>query len=218
MSWSSASSCCKAQPARSSGMRASRPAISASSTRATADRRHGGGQRASLDIASSLKPVSSRLLQDVGIDRHPAQALSGCGKDRVGDGGHDAGGPGLAHAAGRLGALDDVNLDRRRLVHADHLVGVEIGLLDTAVLQRDLAIERSGGTKGYPAHELGLDRVGVDDGPAIHRADHAADADIAVLRYLDLGDLREIAAEHELQRDAAADALGQILAPASLFL
>jgi len=42
-----------------------------------------------------------------------------------------------------------VNLDRGRLVHADHLIGVEVGLLDTTVLQRNLAIERSGRAKVF---------------------------------------------------------------------
>jgi hypothetical protein len=35
-----------------------------------------------------------------------------------------------------------VDLDRRRLIDAQDLVGVEVGLLDTAVLERDLAMER----------------------------------------------------------------------------
>jgi hypothetical protein len=30
---------------------------------------------------------------------------------------------------------------RRRLVHAEYLIGIEIGLLDAAVLQRDLPVE-----------------------------------------------------------------------------
>jgi hypothetical protein len=35
-----------------------------------------------------------------------------------------------------------VDLDCRRRVHAHDLIAVEVGLLDPAVLQRDLAIER----------------------------------------------------------------------------
>ena len=59
-----------------------------------------------------------RLLQRVGVDRQLAQALAGCRKDRVGDGGGNGRGPGLAHPARRLEALDDVDLDGRRLIHA----------------------------------------------------------------------------------------------------
>src|SRR5438477_10985715 len=73
---------------------------------------------------------SHRLLQDGGVDRKLSQALASCSKDRVGHCWHDGGSPGLAHSARRLRTLDDVNLDGRRLIHAQHLVGVEIGLLD----------------------------------------------------------------------------------------
>jgi hypothetical protein len=40
-----------------------------------------------------------------------------------------------------------VNIDCRRLIHAQHLVRIEIALFDTPVLQRDLAIERGRGAK-----------------------------------------------------------------------
>ena len=79
---------------------------------------------------------SHRLLQRGGVDRQLSQALAGRRKDRVGDCGNDGRSPGLAHSARRLETLDDVDLDGRRLVHAQHLVGVEVGLLDTAVLER----------------------------------------------------------------------------------
>jgi hypothetical protein len=36
-----------------------------------------------------------------------------------------------------------VDLDDRRLVDAEELIGIEIGLLDPAALQRDLAIARN---------------------------------------------------------------------------
>lgn len=50
-----------------------------------------------------------------------------------------------------------------------------------------------------------LDRIGIDRSAAIHRAHHTADTGFAVLRHLDLGDLREIA---EIASFAAvADAL-----------
>jgi len=48
---------------------------------------------------------------------------------------------GLADPSRSLAALHDVNLDRRRLAHPQHLVIVEIALHDTTVLQRDLSTE-----------------------------------------------------------------------------
>src|ERR1700745_43069 len=122
---------------------------------------YGLGNSFALPICHRRTPFhfSRWLLQRVGIDGHLAQALSRRRIDRIGDGGDDARGRGFSHAARRLRTLDDMNLDFRRLVHADHLVGVEVGLLDTAVLQRDLTIERSRGAKGYSAHELRLDSV-----------------------------------------------------------
>ena len=50
----------------------------------------------------------------------------------------DRRGSGLADASGRLGAVYDVNLDRRHLVDAQHAVVAEVALLDAAILQRDL--------------------------------------------------------------------------------
>jgi DNA-binding transcriptional LysR family regulator len=53
--------------------------------------------------------------------------ISGCGDD-----GRSAG---FADAARWLRALDDMNLDNWRLIYPEHLVGVEVGLLDAAVLE-----------------------------------------------------------------------------------
>jgi hypothetical protein len=91
-----------------------------------------------------------------------------------------------------------VDLDCRRLVHAQHLIRVEVALLDTPVLQRDLAIEGSGGAEDDAALELRLHGVGIDNGAAIHRADHASNADATFFRHFDLGNLREVAAKDEL--------------------
>src|SRR5467141_3736795 len=111
-------------------------------------------------------------------------------------------------------AFYDVDLNGGRLVHTQHLIGIEVGLLDTAALQRDLAVKRGGGAKDDTALELRLHRVGIDHGAAIHRADHTANADGAFFRDFDLSYLCQPAAECELQRDAAAASLGQSLPPA----
>src|SRR6266851_10386623 len=132
------------------------------------------------------------------IDRQLSQTLAGCRKDRVGDGGNDGRGPGLAHPARRLEILDDVDLDRRRLIHAQYLVGVEIGLLDTSVFDGDLAIERRRDAEDNRALDLRLDSVGIDDGAAIDRADDPPDTNRAIPRHFDFGNLRHVGREGEL--------------------
>jgi hypothetical protein len=64
-----------------------------------------------------------------------------------------------------------VDLDGRRLIDAQDLVRVEIGLLDTAVLDCDLAIERRRDAEDNRALDLRPDGIGVDDGAAIDCAD-----------------------------------------------
>src|SRR5262249_56332733 len=132
------------------------------------------------------------LLQEGAGDWDLAQALAGCGKDRVGDGGHDRRGPGFAHAARRLDVLNDVDVDRRGLVHAQHLVGVEIGLLDPAVLQRDIAMQRRRDAEDDRALYLRPHAIGIDDGAAVDRTDAAPAANRRVVRQFDSGYPREI--------------------------
>ena len=86
---------------------------------------------------------SKRLLQRCSVHRQLAHAFAGRRKDRVGDCGSDGRSPGFAHPARRLGTPDNVDLDDRRLVDAEELIGIEIALLDPAALQRDLAIARN---------------------------------------------------------------------------
>lgn len=117
----------------------------------------------------------------------------------------------------RLGAMHDVHLDDRRLVHPEDFVCIEIGLLDASVLEGDLAIERRRDAEHDCALDLRLDGVGIDHGAAVHRADDAPHANRALFRHFDLGNLRQIAAEDELQRDATADPVGQRLSPPGFF-
>ncbi len=63
-------------------------------------------------------------------------------------------GPGFAHAARRLGARHDVDLDCRRFVDAQHRIAIEVGLFDAAVLQRDLPVERRRDAKDDRALDL----------------------------------------------------------------
>src|SRR5882672_4664730 len=50
----------------------------------------------------------------------------------------------FADAARRVAARHDVHLDDGHLVHAQHLVIVEVALLHAALVDRDLALERGG--------------------------------------------------------------------------
>src|SRR2546426_12063852 len=83
---------------------------------------------------------------------------------------------------------------------------VEIALLDTTALQRDLSTQRRREAEDDPALDLRLDGIGIDDRAAIDRADDAPHSNRAVLRHLDFGNLRHIGGEGVLDRDASADA------------
>jgi hypothetical protein len=100
------------------------------------------------------------------VDRQLSEALAGGGEDRIGEGGGDQRSTGLAHSARQLRTLDDVDLDGRRLIDAQDLVRVEIGLLDTAVLDCDLAIERRRDAEDNRALDLRPDGIGINDGAA----------------------------------------------------
>src|SRR5215831_1933920 len=103
---------------------------------------------------------SCGLLQHGGVGGHLSQALAGCREDRVSDCRHDERGPAFAHSARRFGTLNDVDFDGRRFVHPQHLVGIEIGLLDTAVLECDLAMQRCGDAEDDCALYLRPDGIG----------------------------------------------------------
>ena len=126
------------------------------------------------------RSVSHRPLQRGGVDRQLSQALAGCRKDRVGHCGNDSRSPSLAHSTRWLRTLDDVDLDGRRLVHAQDLVGIEVGLLDTSVLERNLAMERRRDAEDDRALDLRPDGIGIDDSAAIDHADDAPDTNRSV--------------------------------------
>ena len=64
--------------------------------------------------------------------------------------------------------------------------------------------ERGRDPEDHGTLDLRLYGVGIHDRTAIDRADDTPDADLAILRHLDFGDLRHIGPEDELERDAAA--------------
>ena len=148
--------------------------------------------------------------------RQRAHAAAGRRVHRVRDGRLYAGGAGLADAARLRAALDQVGLDARRLADPQHRIVIEVRLLHAPVGDRDLAGEYGTQAEDHAACELRMDRVGIDRLAAVEGADDALDAHAAVGPHLDLGDLREVAAEGELDRHAAAVARRQRRAPAGL--
>jgi hypothetical protein len=104
-----------------------------------------------------------------------------------------------------------MDLDRRRLADAQHLVGVEVGLLAPAIFQRYLAIERGGEAENGRALDLRPDKIGIDHNAAVNGADDPPDTNSAILRHFNLGDQRQIGPEDELDRDATADPFWQRL-------
>ena len=137
-------------------------------------------------------------------------------KDRIGQRRHDARRSRLADAAGRLQALHEVHVDSRHFVDAQHAVVAEVGLLDAAVLDRDLAVKRGRQTEDDAALHLRANRVGIDLHAAIDDAPHMRRLDHAFLVDADLNDLRDEAAEADAERDATALSRRQRLAPSGL--
>jgi hypothetical protein len=73
-------------------------------------------------------------LQRGGIDWQLPQTLATPRKDRVRERGNDRRSSRLANPTWRFRTLDDVHLHNGCLIHPQHLVVIEIGLLDTAAL------------------------------------------------------------------------------------
>ena len=117
----------------------------------------------------------------------------------------DGRGPGFPHPAGGFGTLDDVNFDCRRLAYPNDSVAIEVGLLDSAVFQRDFTIQSGRDAEDRGALDLRPDGIGINDGPAVDRADDPLDPDRPILRDFDLGHLRHVVLEGELKRDAPAN-------------
>ena len=78
-----------------------------------------------------------------------------------------------------------MNLDGRRLVHAQDLIIIEVALLDAPVLEVDLAIVCRRNAEHDRALDLSLDGIGIDRNDAINRADGPVDANRSVPRHLD---------------------------------
>src|SRR5262245_24827054 len=95
-------------------------------------------------------------------DRQLANPFARRCEDRIGERRHHARGSRLADPAGRLVALHQIDVDLRRLVDAQHSVVAEVGLLDAAVLDGDLAIERGRKAEYDAALHLRANGVWID--------------------------------------------------------
>src|ERR1700730_4405896 len=90
------------------------------------------------------------------VDRQLSDPLARRREDRVGDRRHDRRRTRLPTTPRSLRALDQMDVDQRRLVDAQYPIVVEISLLDAAVLNRDLAEQGGRDPENYPALHLRL--------------------------------------------------------------
>src|SRR5262245_27139336 len=157
------------------------------------------GLRPSFNRHAAGRLRGPRLL----ADRQLAKPLARRREDRIRERRHHTRRARLADSTWRLQVLHQVDPDPRRLADAQHPVVAEVGLLDTAVLDRDLAMQRGGQAEDDAALHLRADGVGVDLDAAIDRAPHMGRVDGTVLVDADLDHLRDEAAEAGAKRDAS---------------
>jgi hypothetical protein len=113
-----------------------------------------------------------------------------------------------------LTALDNVDVDRRCLIDAEHSVIVEIRLLHAAFLDGDLAPQRRGQAENQPALELRHDGVGIDGDAGIDRAGDASQMHATNIIDFGFDDSSNEAAERWLCGHTASDSRGQRRTPA----
>src|SRR5262245_12890039 len=168
--------------------------------------------RSSTRISRPLSRALRRVLHLIG-DRQLANPFArGC-KDRIGQRGHHARRPWLADPAWRFQTLHEYDVDSRHLVDAQHPVVAEVGLLDAAVLDGDLAVKGGRQAEDDAALHLRANNVGIHLDSTVDGAPGLGWIHGAILVDNDLHDLRDKAAETDAERDAAASAGGQRLAP-----
>ena len=106
------------------------------------------------------------------------------GEDCIGDGRGDRGCAGLADPCGWRYALDQVNFYRWHLVNAQHVVVVEIALLDSATIDGDGVFESRSEAVNNAAEHLLFDATGIDNDAAIHSTNDTIHAKLALVeRY-----------------------------------
>ena len=100
-----------------------------------------------------------------------------------------------------------MDLDDRRVGHAQDGIVVEVALHGASILHRDLTGQRRARRPNDGALDLRAHRVGIDDRTAVEGAHDAIDADAIALADRHLGDFGDIGAVVIEESDAAAASL-----------
>src|SRR3954451_21869333 len=122
----------------------------------------------------------------------------------------------LADAAPETAARHHYRFDLRHLVDAHRIVGVEVGLLDLAVLDGAAAVEQRGEAIDEGARDLPLHLGRIDDVAGIGGGDDTMYLDLVAVGHRDFGGAGDIAAIAHHLRNAPIDALWRRGAPADL--
>src|SRR5215472_4450110 len=173
---------------------------------------------AGLGLACRLETedLSPKTLSQVFLtNRQTAQALAARTENGVRDRRSNHRDGRLADPGRRFRAGHQINLNRWRLIHADHRIVVEIRLHDPAAVHRDGIFDCCRERINSGAFHLGAYAVGIDRTATIHRANNA----IYLESRTRSGDFRNgghITKEGVEAGDTAALALGKGLRPAGL--
>src|ERR1700693_5624307 len=106
-----------------------------------------------------------------------------------------------------------MHLDRRSFTDSDRIVSIKISLLDSAILNCDLILQRRAQSINNRAFGLRTYRLRIHDLPAIHGGYDTIDLEVAALdrHFRHFG---KITSEGMIASDAAPLALGQRIRPA----
>src|SRR5262245_12345286 len=147
-----------------------------------------------MSAARTLE-ISLHQLNALVFQRYRAEALARRGEVRVQDRGRSHADRRLAHAAPEPAGWHDDRLDFRHLRDLHRVVGVEVRLLDAAILDRALLQEEPGQAVDERAGDLSVDLCRVDRVPGIARSDDAMDLYLCTVLHRDFRAGRHIAIE-----------------------
>src|SRR6266403_709892 len=156
-----------------------------------------------------------RRSTEIGIrNRQRANALAGCGEDRICHRGGDWRDGRLARTAPDVStARHQMDVDPRRIRKAHHAISVEIALHSGAILDRDLSVQRGRQTKDHGALSLLGDGLRVDHMTGIERDSDPIDLQTTVRLHRNFRDLRAQTVCKSANSDAAPATSRQRLAP-----
>src|SRR5580693_1873174 len=152
-------------------------------------------------------------------DRQATDALASGGEDGVAQRRCEGWKPRLADPARRHvdARGDDVHIsDRRRFVDAKHAITVVVALLDAALLEGDLAIERETHSHHRSAFDLRANPLGIGGEAAIDRGVDPRHDQMALIVHHRLDDGCDIGEEAAMDGDTETMPRRQLAAPVSL--